>query len=72
MKSFNGVDLEVGMKVVVLQTPIIHDHKFVMAEVVKINAKTVSVEGWFDEKYVRGLTKMTVNRYGHQVIVLPD
>lgn len=72
MKSFNGIDLEVGMKVAVLQIPIINDHKFVTAQVVKINAKKVSVEGWFGERYTRGLTKMTVNRYGHQVIVLPD
>ena len=70
MKSFNGVELEVGQKVIVLQVPVIGEHQFVHAEVKSISHKTVLVEGFFHERWIRGLTRKEVRRYAHQIIVL--
>lgn len=72
MKSFNGVELEVGQKVIVLQVPVIGEHRFIHAEVKSISSKTVLVEGFFHDRLIRGLTKKEVRRYGHQIIVLGD
>lgn len=70
MKSINGVEIEVGQEVFVLQTPIIGEHQFVKGVVVKISPKTVSVEGLFKEKYIRGFVRKRVNRYPEQIFVV--
>lgn len=44
MLSFNGVEIEVGQKVCVLQTPIVREHTFLTGEVVALTKKTVQVE----------------------------
>ena len=70
MKSINGIEIEVGQEVFVLQTPIIGDHQYVKCVVVKISPKTVSVEGLFKEKYIRGFVRKRVNRYPEQIFVV--
>lgn len=70
MKSFNGVELEVGQKVIVLQVPVVGEHQFIHAEVKSISPKTVLVDGLFRDKWIGGLTRKEVRRYGHQIIVL--
>ena len=70
MKSFYGVELEVGQKVGFLQVPVIGEHQFINAEVKSISPKTVLVEGLFHDSWIRGLTRKEVRRYGNQIIVL--
>lgn len=71
MKSINGIEIEVGQEVFVLQTPIIGGaHQYVKCVVVKISPKTVSVEGLFKEKYIRGFVRKCVNRYPDQIFVV--
>ena len=69
MESVNGVVLEIGQEVYVLQTPIIGEHRFVLGVITGIHKTKVSVEGLFTEKYVRGFVKKVVNRYPNQIIV---
>ena len=44
MLSFNNVEIEVGQKVIVLQTSIVREHTFLTGEVVALTKKTVQVE----------------------------
>lgn len=69
MKSVNGIDLDVGQEVFIMQTPIIGEHEFVSGTVVKLNKKTVTINANFHERFVRGLVNKDVNRYGHQIFV---
>jgi hypothetical protein len=72
MKSLNGIELEVGQEVWLLQTPVIRDHEYILGKVTKVNAKTVTVNGYFHERFVRGFVNKDVQRYGHQVFVKID
>lgn len=44
MKSFNNIEIEVGMDVIVLQTPIVRGHEFLKGKVVALTKKMAQVE----------------------------
>ena len=44
MKSFNNIEIEVGIDVIVLQTPIVRGHEFLKGKVVALTKKMVQVE----------------------------
>lgn len=69
MESINGIALEVGQEVYILQTPIIGEHRFVLGVITGIHKTKVSVEGLFTERYLRGFIRKVVTRYPNQIIV---
>lgn len=71
MKSCNGIELEVGSKVLVLRTPIVHSHQFYEGTVVKLHKYQVEVEvTGRDGKYAQRDTTFTYKRDPLQVISL--
>lgn len=74
MISLNGVKLEVGMKVYLLQVPVQGDHKFKIGTVEKITDKTVHVNYEREERYRRGAEAVsaTVKRYPQQLITVTE
>lgn len=72
MISLNGVKLEVGMKVYLLQVPVQGDHKFKIGTVEKITDKTVLVNYEREERYCRVAVSTTVKRYPQQLITVTE
>lgn len=71
MKSFNSIEIEVGMDVIVLQTPIVRGHEFLKGKVVALTKKMVQVEAFSTGDrfgYDKGLKMF--NRQPEQVIVV--
>lgn len=69
MLSRNGLELEVGAKVLVLQVPIVGSHEFVDATVVRLTSKQVVVEYLHKDRWgSNGMREF--KRYPEQVIVV--
>lgn len=68
MFSKNNIEITVGQKVLILEVPIVGQHKFVEGEVIKITDKQVVIESKMKDRW--GDTRLReVKRYADQVII---
>lgn len=71
MISFNNVEIEIGQKVIILQTPISNGHNFLHGEVVGLTSKQVVVKTFVESaKYHWDKGDKEFKRYPEQVIVV--
>ena len=69
MKTLNGKTIEVGMKVYLLQVPVLRQHTFKVGTVVRLTEKCIHVEyDRRDSRYSREDNVDVVKRYPDQLI----
>lgn len=72
MKTLDGTPIEVGMKVYLLQVPVMGSHEFKTGLVEKMSAKTVSVRYAKNDRWCRVPEEQVVKRYPEQLIAVKE
>lgn len=70
-KDFNGVEIKIGQKVIILQTPIFREHEFLLGEVIALTSKQIQIKTFVESsKYSWDVGDKLFKRYPEQVIVV--
>jgi len=69
MQTLDGVSIEEGLKVYLLQTPVLQQHEFLIGTVVKISSKTVHVQCFKRDKWY-SVKESVVLRSPNQLIAV--
>jgi hypothetical protein len=70
MQTFDGVPIEIGMLVYLLQVPVMRQHEFKIGKVEKITAKTVHVRYAKDSRWQHKPEDGVEKRYPDQLIAV--
>lgn len=70
MKTLDGIEIQVGMQVYLLQVPILGQHEFKIGTVTKLSDRQVVVEYAKEDRWSRGADSRLseVRRYPDQLI----